>query len=141
MAEAVADVIGDGRASGDAGELLFQPWLQIVRERFAACLSFGTAFIRRSAADISLDLIELGDACERFLRDRRIAAFGDVVEAAPKMRPAEGERQRTAGAPGVGERLVGGIAVDPRLRGDRLWSTPLKPARWWMACSAPRPGA
>ncbi len=59
MAEAVADVISDGRPPGDAGELLFQPWLQFVRERFAACLSFGTALIGRPAADVGLDLKSL----------------------------------------------------------------------------------
>lgn len=61
MAEAIADVFGDGSAPGDAAKLLFQPGLQIVRERFAARLSFGTALIRRSTADVGLDLIELAD--------------------------------------------------------------------------------
>jgi hypothetical protein len=47
MARAIADVVGDGGAPGDAGESLLQPRLQIVREQLGSCLPSA----RRSSAD------------------------------------------------------------------------------------------
>ena len=68
--------------------------------------------VRRAAADLGLDRVQLADAFERLGRDRRVAALGDVVEAATEVAPAEGQRQRSAGALGIGQRIIGDVAVD-----------------------------
>ncbi len=70
-------------------------------------MPLSAARIRGLAADLGLDRIQLGDALERLRRDRRAAALGDVVEAATEVAPAEGERQRSAGALGIGQRVIG----------------------------------
>lgn len=59
--------------------------------------------------DRLLDRIERSDTFQRFARDRRIAALGDVEEPAAQVRPTEGKRDGLA--PGGGNLLVGGIAI------------------------------
>src|SRR5262245_64892918 len=77
----------------------------------AACSCPGAPapFIGAHSPDRLLDCIERGNAFERFARDRRIAALGDVEEPAAQMRPAESKGD------GLARRgsnlLVGGITV------------------------------
>ena len=66
----------------------------------------------RQATDLGLDVVEQLDARERLGRDRRVAADIDLVELAPEVAPAVGERHRTAGPCGRGQLLVDGVAVD-----------------------------
>ena len=98
MVQAIADGLGDRRLAGDARELLLEPGLERQHERLALFLAHGAALVGASAADRLLDRVERGDALERLAGDRRVAALGDVEELAPQVRPAEGERDRLAGA-------------------------------------------
>lgn len=50
----------------------------------------GASLIRRLAADRAFDGVELCDAVERALGDRRAIGLMDVVELAPRMCPAGG---------------------------------------------------
>ena len=64
--------------------------------------------------------------CEGLLGDRGVAALGDLVEPAPDVAPAVGQRHRTAGASGIGQRVVGRVGVhlenaaEPRERPDGM---------------------
>src|ERR1700741_4773982 len=110
VVQGVADMLGDRRLARDAGELQFEPGLERQHDRLAARLSDGAALIGTAASDRLLDGIEGGDARKRLAGDRRRAAFRDIEEAAPQMRPAERQRNRLVRG-GVGNGLVGGIAV------------------------------
>ena len=98
MVQGIADGLGDQRFARDACELMFQPSLERQHQRLALVLAHGTAFVGAQAADRLLDRVKSSDALERFARDRRVAALGDVEEVTPQVRPAEGERDRLAGA-------------------------------------------
>ena len=106
MIEAVSDRLGNGRFGGDFGELRFEPVAQGHDLRLALLLTHRAAFVGGSAADCLFDLVELGDADERFRGDRRVAFLGDIVESPAQMRPTEGEHD-----PVLIELLVGSVAV------------------------------
>ena len=70
------------------------------------------------APDLGLDLIERTDPLQRLARDRRMTALGDVVEAAPEVRPAQRERHRAADTFPIGQGIVGPIAIDLQGAGE-----------------------
>src|SRR3546814_14806145 len=68
-------------------------------------------YTRLFRSDTSLDPVKAGDPPQRLLGYRGIATFGVVKEATPDVRPAEGERSRTALPVRRLEMLIGAIAV------------------------------
>ena len=110
VVQGVADVLGDGRLGRDAGELLLEPGFERQHERLAALLAHDASRVGAAASDGLLDRIEGGDPLKRLAGDRCGAALGDVVEAAPHMGPAEGERDRLL-ARSFGDGLVGRVPV------------------------------
>src|SRR6516162_7924450 len=94
VVQGVADMLGDRRLARDAGELLLEPILERQHQRLAARLSDGTALIGAAASDRLFDGIEGGDAHQRLVGDRRRAAFCNIEEAAPQMRPTERQCDR-----------------------------------------------
>jgi hypothetical protein len=111
MVETVADGDGNRRFGGSARELGLQPRLQIGNPRLAFRLAHRPPLRRASAADLRLDLVQLGDPPQRLLCDRRRPRLGDLVEAPAPVRPAEGQDHGVAGTTTAGHLLVGGIAV------------------------------
>ena len=77
-------------------------------KRTRSFLTDGAARVRRTFADVGLDPIERGDALQRLVGDGRDFGDGALVEAAPQVRPAEGERHVAL----VGERTISGVAVN-----------------------------
>src|ERR1700676_864857 len=65
VVQGVADVIGNRRRGGDAGELLLEPSLERQHEGLAALLTHGASLIGAAAPDRLLDRIEGRDAFER----------------------------------------------------------------------------
>src|SRR5262245_3114177 len=82
VVQAVADLLRDLRLGGDARELLLEPAFERCHHGLALVLPHLAPFIGALPADRLLDRIERRDALERFARDRRITAFGDVEEPA-----------------------------------------------------------
>jgi hypothetical protein len=108
VVEAVAEGGGNDRFRGDAGELRFEPAFEFGDERRGFGVADGQTRGGTPTTDLLLDRIERGDAGERFLGERRGAAFGEVVEPPPQMRPTEGEGCGAGLAPGV-RRYVRGL--------------------------------
>ena len=76
-------------------------------------MPFGETPLRRTAADIGLDGVELGDPAQALGRDLRAAAVVDFAQFSPTMRPTVPELQRCAAfAAPAGQPIVTGIAVD-----------------------------
>src|SRR5690606_28316208 len=118
VAQTVADRFGQRRASRQPSQLFVEPRLQRLDQWPRSRLPPSTARVGRLAADLGLDSIQRADTLQRVAGDRRVPTLGDVVEAAPEVRPAQGEGERTAGAYGIGERAVGGIAIDLQDTGE-----------------------
>ena len=59
-------------------------------------MAFGKTPIRRAAADIGIDGIELGDPAQALGRDLRAAAVVDLAQFSPTMRPTVRKLQRRA---------------------------------------------
>ena len=70
--------------------------MELFDEFLGAGLPCGSPCIRALPADLVLDLIEPADPQQSLGRDQRVAALGDVVEAAPEMAPALREHERAA---------------------------------------------
>jgi len=88
------------------GKLSFQPELHGPDQRQRSGLAHALPYDGGLAADSGLDRIELGNPPQRLGRDGRAGRLVDLVEPAPRMRPAGRE-------PDVGaELLEPGIAVD-----------------------------
>lgn len=83
--ERVADGFGEFGLLADKSELLGQPWREVVSDRAALGLPHIAAFLMGSAPDIFLDLVEFGDASERFAGNRRGTGSGEFVEAPAHM--------------------------------------------------------
>jgi hypothetical protein len=79
-------------------------------ERLASLLANRPALLGARAADHLLDRVKRCDAFQRFVRDRGIAALGNVEDLASQMRPAERECDSLLGC-GCRNLLVGGVAV------------------------------
>src|SRR3546814_14664064 len=70
--------------------------LHICDDRSGFSLAHRQPVFGAGASDTSLDPVKAGDPPQRLLGSRGIATFGVVKEATPDVRPAEGERSRTA---------------------------------------------
>src|SRR5438874_10591426 len=86
--------------------------MEFFDEFLGAGLPCGSPGLCALPADLVLDLIEPADAQQSLGRDRRVAALGDVVEAAPEMAPAQRQHERAALTLRTGEGVIGNIAVD-----------------------------
>src|SRR5690606_32260356 len=106
--ERVADRLGELGLLADQAKLLAQPGLKLGDDCPASFPAHGKTCLRRQAADVDLDVIEFGDAPERFAGDRRWTGCGEFVEAPAHMRPAEGERCAAL----VGQHAIAAITVD-----------------------------
>lgn len=102
--ERIADGFGDRGLLRDGGQLHLEPGLQRFGQGQASRLARGAPRIGVAAAQVAFDGIEFGDASERLCGDRRVATLGDLVKAAPDMRPADRELDAT----GFGKRPVAG---------------------------------
>lgn len=77
-------------------------WWAVVRRRSCSAL----------AADTVLDGVQLGDAGQCLAGDWGVAAFGNVIELTPEVRPAIGQDHCAAGASRIRQGVVASIAVD-----------------------------
>ena len=112
VAQRIVDRLERRRAAEHAAALFLEPAMQRLDHRRAARLADSDALLGRATMYLALDLVEHGDPGERFLRDRRGIALGRIEEAAAHMRPAVGERRRSARAARLAELAIGLIAVD-----------------------------
>src|SRR6516164_3058633 len=106
--EPVADRLGELALAAQERKLFAQPWLELGDNRARPFLAGGASFVRLAAADVGLDPIERGDALQGLVGDRRAFGDGALVETAPQVRPAEGERDIALAR----ERPISGVAVD-----------------------------
>ena len=74
MTQRVSHGFGQIRPTRHAWQVVFQPVVQVLDQRSTSQLTDGLTHIGWLAADVSLDLIELGDAASTS------AASGDWVE-------------------------------------------------------------
>src|SRR5436309_13316747 len=86
--------------------------MELFDEFLGAGLPCGSSGLCALPADLVLDLIEPADAQQRLGRDWRIAALGDVVEAAPEMAPAQREHERAAITISIRRRVISNIDID-----------------------------
>jgi hypothetical protein len=104
--ERITDGLRDRSLGRDAAELS----LEEAFERFAMwrglLAAYGDSLLGVLASDGLFDPIECGNAHERLRGNGGVAFPGDLEEAAPDMRPAEGERDRV-----VRQLLVRRVAV------------------------------
>jgi len=63
--------------------LAVEPGLERLEQRPGADLAHELACLGAGAADLGLDLVELGDARQGRRGDRRLAADGELVKAPP----------------------------------------------------------
>ena len=98
--ERVADRLGELGLLADQSELLAQPGFEAGDDRAAPFLAHGAAFVGRSAADVVLDPVELGDpfAASRWrsARDRPRPVRRRAGERAPSRRRASRRASRRA---------------------------------------------
>jgi hypothetical protein len=83
------------------------------------------------AADTRLDLIERGNALQRFHGDRRLR-LGQIVKAPTHVAPAKGQRCGRLGRFGAGELLVGPVAIalqDAAVAAEQRVGVDMTPAR------------
>ena len=73
-----------------------QPPAEVGDQRGGFLLADGEAFFRRAATDTGLDLINPCDAAQALGGDLGTSLLIDVVQLAPRMCPAAGQRQRRA---------------------------------------------
>ena len=113
MAGDVAELLAEAGPGRDAGALLLQPFTESLDQECGARLPFRETPIRRAAADIGLDGVELGDPAQDLGGDLRAAALMDLAQSPAAMAPAISQPQRrTAPAVRSGQPVVAGIAVD-----------------------------
>jgi hypothetical protein len=67
-----------------------QPFAQRLQERSGTRLANLRALIRGAAPDLGLDRVERRDSLQRFGGNRGLVRLVDLVEGAPRMRPARG---------------------------------------------------
>src|SRR6185312_3502135 len=107
-AERVADRLRELALLAEGLKPGLQPRLQGLDEWAASRLPLVAPLVRWTAADVGLDLVERLDPLDGFHGDRRRAGGGQLVELAPHVRPAEGERHRVP----AGELAIAGVAID-----------------------------
>lgn len=107
LRERMADGLDDGALLRDGRELRLEPRPEGLDDRPGPILPRGAPRLGIAAADVGLDGVELSDPYQRCGGDRRIAALGDLEEAAAHMRPAESELH----VAGVGQRPIAGKAI------------------------------
>ena len=92
---------------------LAEPFAECLYQRRGARLAFGETPIRRAAADIGLDGVELGDSAQALGGDLRAAAVVDLAQFSSRMRPTVRKLQwRAALAAPAGQSVVSSVAVD-----------------------------
>jgi hypothetical protein len=106
--ERIADRLGELTLPADEGELFAQPRFEFGEKRTRSFLADGASLVRPAATNVGFHPIERGDALQRLVGDGRRFGDGAFVEAAPQMRPAEGEADVTF----VCKRAIAGVAVD-----------------------------
>ena len=74
--------------AGERGERGFEPGVQVGEKRFSPGLTDGLADFRRAASDLGFDGIECGDALDGLGCRRQRMGNMDLVELAPRVRPA-----------------------------------------------------
>src|SRR5262249_7722683 len=110
----IADRFGELATAGRAGELLFQPELQIVDERLGERPPVGHSMRRGLAADALLDGIEFTNTPQRLSRNGRAVCLEEFVEVAPRVRPTSGQDDIAAFL----QPLEAGIAVNVQNAGE-----------------------
>src|SRR6266540_4458110 len=110
----IADRIRELAAPWDARELLFQPELQIVDERFGERRPLGHSMRWGLTANAFLDGIELANSPQRLSRNRRAVCLEEFVEVAPRMRPTGGQDDIAARL----QPLEAGVAIDVENPGE-----------------------
>ncbi len=111
MADRIADGLGHLRAAGDAGEVRFEEGFEFIEKRPGLGLADFKPCFGALPADAFFDLIEGCDLAQCVFGERRVAGLCDLVEAPPKMGPAErqdagrGGRARCRAAAGAVSRV------------------------------------
>jgi hypothetical protein len=85
MVQGIADCLGRWTTGGQFRYLLFEPAAQFRDQRFTLGLTHRQPVSGALTADTRLDLIERGNALQRFGRDRRLR-LGQIIKAPPYMR-------------------------------------------------------
>ena len=86
--EGVADRCRRIGLAGELGERGFEPGVQAGEQGFCSGLTDGLADFRRAASDLGFDGIECGDALDGLGCRRQRMGNMDLVELAPRVRPA-----------------------------------------------------
>src|SRR5699024_9777085 len=106
VVEGVTDCCGCRAARWQLRHLRLEPRPQVRPQWLAAHPALRLSFCGIPPPYVGLDPIQRSDASERLAGDRRIAALGEIVEAAPDVAPAEREHGSRSGG-GWGQLLVG----------------------------------
>jgi hypothetical protein len=96
VVQRVADCFGGRTASGQFRDLRFEPDAQFRNQRFALGLTHRQPIGGGLAADTRLDLIERGNALQRFRRDGCLR-LGQIVKAPAYVAPAKSQRYGSLG--------------------------------------------
>ena len=108
----VGQLFAEARAGRDARALLVEPHAEGVHQRRRFRPADRLARRRRLAPDPVLDPVELRDAFQTRLGDRRAIAVEHSLKAAPGMGPTCSQRQRPSRPVRPAQPVVAGIAVD-----------------------------
>ncbi|CUH21718.1 hypothetical protein JSE7799_00573 [Jannaschia seosinensis] len=109
----VGELLAETRFGGDTQALLLQPFAKGGDKRRRSCLPSREPLTGSHAADLSLDLVELGNAAQAFGRDLGAVAIEHFLQLAPGVRPAIRHADRlTAFAGGARQAVVACVSVD-----------------------------
>ena len=106
--ERIADRLGKRAAARDTREMLFEPSPECVDNRLRFALSCRKTIRRLLASNCGFDRIKFADPAQGFLGKRRIGRLRDLIELAPRMRPARSKDDIALD----GQPLEAGVAVD-----------------------------
>ena len=95
----IGELFAEAGLGRDAGALLLQPVAEGLDQRRGPRLPFGETPLGRTAADVGLDGVELGDPAQALGRDLRAAAVVDFAQPPPTMRPTIRKLYRRAALP------------------------------------------
>ncbi|PPB79361.1 hypothetical protein LV82_02969 [Albidovulum inexpectatum] len=108
----VSELLAQARLGGDAQALLLQPFPEGRDEGGGARLTGGEPLSRSCAADVCLDLVELGNPAQPLGGNLRAVAVEDLLQLPAGVGPTMRNADRIAALPrGARQPVLAGIAV------------------------------